>query len=172
MKFLIITCILITPVFSQSGVVKQAPSAEGVAALRENWKNNRGSNLRRASEEVKVRQSNRDFMATSVYFVGARGFTLLPKGSILTAGRNFKVVQEEPEHLPYMDWPVFMRAHRAGLVVHAVTAEQLQHGKSLKSVSETKTRCENAGLTCVTTYKLNPVRVAKEPKDKSLTKTK
>lgn len=172
MKSLIILLLLITPALSQQKEVKEASSAESMAALRESWKGNRKSKLKRASIEVQVRESNKDFMATSVYFVGARGFTVLPKGSVLTSGRSFKEVNDAPEDLPYMDWAAFVRTHRAGLLVHAVTSEQLQFGKSLKGVNDAKARCLKGGIACVTTYKLNPVRVAKEAASESLAKVK
>jgi len=162
MKFHILVTTLLTSLVVMGQEIRPTPTPQDVQEFREARAANRTTRSFTPEKEVQVETKTRNFMDTSDYFVGALGFTIVPKGSVITLGKNFQLTSTEPQGLPYMKWDRFFRSHRAGLKLLPVQSEQIEDGNSLDTVEKEKEFSQKSGITCVTVYQMNPVRVAKK----------
>jgi len=143
--------------------IKPIPTAQDVQAFREARAANRKvRQMPTPEDQVPVKLKAKSFMDTSDYFVGALGFTIIPKGSVISLGKNFQLSSTEPQGLPYMKWERFTRSHRAGLKLLPVQLQQIEDGSTLGAIEKEKEFSQKSDITCVTIYNMKPVRVAEK----------
>lgn len=123
--------------------------------------NTRGGLVTATETEIQIQQpASIDIMDSSSFIVGALGYTLVPKGSVLNVGRNFTLSQEAPENLSHIQWDKFVRIHRNGLRLIPISQKLLLPDADTTSTLEKITQLKSKGVTCITTFNRQPVRIS------------
>ena len=117
--------------------------------------------LQQVEQAVEIRKQTRSLMDQSCFLVGRFGYALVPKGSVLSLGKGFEIVNEVPTKGEFLMWESFARKHRSSLRMVPVTADHLEGRGSRESLEETKAASSEAGTTCVTTFEGRPARIGK-----------
>lgn len=122
---------------SLSAEIRLAPNANDVESRRRQveavYEGNQSVSL---PGEVKIEVKTPSLLARSEYLVGVRGFTLVPKGSVVGAGKYVTVLSTPPAEGKLLGWDEFYRLHRAHLRLLAITEKQWSGKDSLETMKD------------------------------------
>lgn len=162
MKIATLATILLLPA-SGSAEVRPAATKESLLAKRaELATQQKGKLIQQVSSEVLVQERTKgtSILESSHYLLGERGWTLVPKGSVPSVGKSFTLTTTKPVSLKFMEWAEFVRFHRSGLQTIPISQNMLGPEADTKLIKERITSLQKLGVTCVTTYKQQPVRIS------------
>lgn len=112
------------------------------------------------TEKVEIRPQEKSFLAGSEFILGARGFVILPKGCVVTAGRGIEVLSEPPVNNQLQDWKNFQRSNPAVLRLLPITEAMLNgDDAALKTITQKINALKTSGVAYVTTLNGSPVSI-------------
>lgn len=138
--------------------VKDAPSASEVSQLRKvsatNAYNEEG--VKEVEKEVQLIERP-SLLKKSEFLSGPFGFALLPKGSVVAAGKSLTLTATPPEKGKMLPWKDFYQKHRGSIRLLVVTEQQWSGKAPLTSLLPTLKTAAEGGMTTVTSLQGQPI---------------
>lgn len=108
--------------------------------------------------KVEIRVEKASFLSGSEFLVGANGFLILPKGSVVTPGRGLKLLQAPPENGEILELASFQQFNRSVFRLLPVTEAMLNgEEEALKEFEKKITALKAGGIAYLTTLNGSPV---------------
>jgi hypothetical protein len=95
----------------------------------------------------------------SDFLVGVHGYTILPKGAVISVGKSVQLVSSQPRSGKLLDWNSFVRSHRGGLRLIPISDGQWTGTDPLDSLKPTLEAASESGLTCLLSLNGQPVSI-------------